>query len=511
MYFIFGIQRCYQRGISMQNRIIKYMLFGMIVWGFNTQSHDSPVQKHSESILLSDRSMYDTTISRCDCLCTFCSSENSIKRKINEHPEKSSIIASDAPKAWTILVYMAADNGLRRFAIRNIQEMAKIGSNEHFNLLVHLDIINGNEKISEFYYIEKNNVVQINVYSDDILPMDSGNPQTLLEFCKHGITGFPAKHHLLILWNHGTGTINPRYGRFINPSLLFSYNPLTNKLDLDRSVGYLDLVAEEIGNFRGVCWDDSTGNYLSNEMLAKTLKTICARYLGGKKFDIIGFDACLMAMTEVYGLLKGCGDIVIGSQEVELGTGWNYALLLMKLIHRVPTPEEFAQHIVVSYYKAYQSITNDYTLSAIRLPVVDQLENHIHRVATLLKEALANTGIATTLSAIIRKSRDPRSCTHFDEPSYIDLYHFYDNLEKNIDQAKTSLPISLYTALKECLQERQSLFKSLVVAHTSGKNLTQSHGISIYFPFNKIHASYQSNDFFKTNAWGNFLSQYIYA
>lgn len=498
----------------MHNRIKKYILFTFFLSRFYIATPNESLNR-IESVLLSSYSMNNIIVSHRPCECHYCLDSGYITRnqsqfysKIDDNEKRK---VKKEPKAWTILVYMAADNGLRRFAIRNIEEMAKIGSNENFNVLVHLDIINGSEKVSEFYYIEKNNIVHINVYPENILPMDSGNPKTLIEFCKHGISGFPAKHNLLILWNHGTGTINPRYGRFINPSLLFSYNPLTNKLDLDRSVGYLDLVAEEIGNFRGVCWDDSTGNYLSNETLAKTLKTICTSYLEGRKFDIIGFDACLMAMTEVYGLLKGCGDIVVASQEVELGTGWNYALLLMKLMQSVPTPEEFAQHIVISYYKAYQTITNDYTLSAIRLSMIDQLEKHIDRVATLLKDGLLDRTISGIVTAIVQKSREPRSCTHFDEPSYIDLYHFYDNLEKNIDQAKANLPTSFYATLKECLQERQVLFRSLVIAHTSGKNLSNSRGISIYFPFNRIHTSYQSNEFFKMNAWGNFLSQYIYS
>lgn len=35
---------------------------------------------------------------------------------------------------------MAADNDLRGFAGRNIQQMAQVGSNDNINILVHLDI-----------------------------------------------------------------------------------------------------------------------------------------------------------------------------------------------------------------------------------------------------------------------------------------------------------------------------------------------------------------------------------
>jgi hypothetical protein len=487
----------------MHNRIQKYVVLSILSCG--------QVWAHQESSILKlDHQMQDIVISSKACPCDECcmQREQAQKKKLTVRSNKK-YIKTGKGKKWTILVFMAADNGLRRFAVRNIQEMAKFGSNEHFNLLVHLDILKGSEKISEFYYIEKNNVYQIDVYPNSLLPMDSGNPQTLLEFCKHGISGFPAEHNALILWNHGTGTINPRNGRFINPSLLFSFNPLTNKLDLDRSVAYLDLVSEGMENVRGVCWDDTTGNYLSNEILAETLQTVCNRYLNGKAFDIIGFDACLMQMIEVCSLLKKSGNIIIGSQEVELGTGWNYALMLMKFMRSAPTPEEFARHIVASYQHAYQNITNDYTLSAIRMSALEQLEKHVDQIATYLYEALQNQSIASLVNTIIAKSRDPRLCTHYDEPSYVDLYHFYSNLGKNLRVNQQALPTTWYTKIKELLSQKKVLFKNLVFAQTAGRNLAQSHGVSIYFPFHRIHASYQANDFFKTNAWGNFLTNYV--
>ena len=40
---------------------------------------------------------------------------------------------------WTVMVYMAADNNLDRAALKDIAEMAKVGSNEKVNILVQLD------------------------------------------------------------------------------------------------------------------------------------------------------------------------------------------------------------------------------------------------------------------------------------------------------------------------------------------------------------------------------------
>ena len=43
-------------------------------------------------------------------------------------------------KDWTVLIYIAADNDLAPFAIRNIKQIAKIGSTKHLNIVVQLDI-----------------------------------------------------------------------------------------------------------------------------------------------------------------------------------------------------------------------------------------------------------------------------------------------------------------------------------------------------------------------------------
>ena len=205
----------------------------------------------------------------------------------------------------TIMVYMAADNDLRPFAARNIQQMANIGSNHNITIVVHLDIrISGNKKITRRYLIEKDQVLHIDPYNPLTQQMDSGNPSTLISFCEWAIKSYPADEYDLILWNHGTGILEPPHGKIINPMDLFVFNPSTHQLDLDRSIGFMDAIDHADPKQRGVCWDDTTGNYLSNRKMEIALQTICQNYLGGKKFGIIGFDACLMSMIEVSSFIK---------------------------------------------------------------------------------------------------------------------------------------------------------------------------------------------------------------
>lgn len=445
-----------------------------------------------------------------NCSCDFCK-ELLLKTKLNairsgDLQEDDTAHTRIQKKEWSILIYMAADNNLSPFAERNIRQMSAVGSNSKFNILVHLDIVlPGNQKVSRFYLIEKNLVIHVDAYPKSELPMDSGNPKTLMTFCEHAIKNFPAEHYMLIFWNHGTGILDPHRARVINPSHLYQFNPFTNKFDLDRSKSYLALI-ETLE--RGVCWDDTTGNYLPNTTLANTIAIIRKECMKDKKIDIIGFDACLMSMTEVASLLEPHADVMVASQELELGTGWNYYPPLAKLYKSPLSPEDLAREFVSGYAQSYASYTDDYTLSATRLSLLKELEVGIDKISTELLNALEEDR-STIVLDMITKSRDKRYCTVFEEPSYIDLHHFITNLKKNLSLIKPVITVTTYHELNDAIDSVLTLFEHVVIANATGRNLNRARGLSIYFPLMAIHSSYKINEFFKKNAWGKLITTYL--
>lgn len=417
-------------------------------------------------------------------------------------------------KDWTFFVYIAADNDLRGFAARNLQQMAAIGSTLHINIVAHLDTrISNKQKITRRYYIEKDKITHMNNNDPATQSMDSGSAQTLISFCTWGIKNFPANHYALVLWNHGSGIVDPAHGRIVNPSSLFTFNPITNKFELDRSIGFLDFISslDKQFNERGICWDDSTGNYLNNQSLNTALSQICSSSLNGNKFDIIGFDACLMSMLEVADIAKQHAHTMIASQELELGPGWRYDSILHPFKNTTLSPVAFAQHIVKTYGDNYNKITDDYTLSAINLDSLSALEDNLSSVSSLLLQALGMQKEMSVKNAI-RASRNKLLCTHFDEPSYLDLHHLYVNLQSNLkhfsfhNQQQGTI---LLQSLNQLLERGRSLIKQIVIANVVGANLRQASGISIYFPEHKIHSSYRKTIFANTNNWIELISAYL--
>jgi len=442
--------------------------------------------------------------------------ENAVakKSKITIEQQNGRSLDVQPKKSWTFFVYMAADNDLRGFGARNLQQLAVLGSTLHINIVVELHTrISQNKKITRRYYIEKDTIIHLTNTDTADQALDSGSGQTLVSFCTWGIKNFPAEHYALILWNHGSGIVDPIHGRIINPSTLFNFNPITNKFELDRSIGFLDFISRTSDQLkeRGICWDDHTGNYLNNQTLNAALNEICRSSLSGEKFDIIGFDACLMSMLEIANIVRQYAHIMVASQELELGAGWRYDNIIKPFIAKTLSPEKFARHIVKTYGENYEPKTDDYTLSAINLDKIKELENNISSVATLLIEALGAQKDKAVRNAI-RASKNKLLCTHFDEPSYIDVHHLYVNLQANLKHfvfdGKEDKRMLMQT-LDQLLTQGRSLMKDAVIANVVGKNLSQASGISIYFPENKIHGSYRKTIFAYTNSWIGLLTNYL--
>lgn len=425
---------------------------------------------------------------------------------------KHSIKAAQQKKSWTLLIYIAADNDLRNFALRNLKQMAAIGSTEHINIVVHLDIkLSGDNKVTKRYLIQKDKIIHLNADDPKTQRMDSGNPETLISFLTYGVTQFPADNFAFIAWNHGLGELDPRKGKVFKLSELFVYNKDINKVEINRNIGLLDLIMQAENDDKGICWDGTTGNYLSTQDLDYALNKIYTTVMKNKKFAIIGFDACLMQMIGVAHVIKKYADIMIGSEEAILGTGWNYFEILKPFTKKTLSTEEFARHIVSVYRETYEPITNDFTLSAIKLKDLHLLENSLNYISSILVECLKKQKNKSVKNAITKSLSKPL-CTHFDEPSFIDLHHFLKNLSnttKNfilINKGDENRLIPEITrAINKCCQ----IIEEITLANTVGKNLEKAKGIAIYFPTNKIYPSYRNLEFCKNNDWIVFLTHYL--
>lgn len=399
-------------------------------------------------------------------------------------------------KDWTIITYIASDNDLNFFARKNMDDMAKVGSNKWINILTQVDA--QHMGYTKRFYIEKHKITQVNQHdASGNQKLDFGSATTLIDCLNWAIENYPAKHYALVLWNHGIGILDNISGRSSDPSQLFNFNLQTSMLEINRSIGYFDFIKNN--NKRGVCFSDTFGTYLTNKKLNYALQAVTTKH--GKKIDIIGFDACLMGMFEMAQQLEPFANYMTASQELELGTGWPYAKVLEPFIHQTLSPEEFSKHIVEAYHQNYKNITYDYTLSTVDLSNIPLVHESLNQTADLLLNGLQYQ-VNSSITKLIRASKSKRLCTHFSEPSYIDMHHFLSNLFEAIEFVELQQGHeSIQPLLKESLNKTILYLEQAIIANQCGRNLARARGLSIYFPIRYIDHSYYEAPFVQTARW----------
>jgi hypothetical protein len=376
-------------------------------------------------------------------------------------------LATNAKRPWTFFVYMAADNNLNPEADLNISQMVKASSTINAYIVVYLTIKrNGENKKTQKLIIQNGIISQQGATTVE----DSGSVQTFLNALIWAITEFPSDHLLVDLWDHGSGPLN----RFIR-------------------------------GHKGVCYDDTTGNYLTDLDYKHAFDVAVNQYRNGQKIDIITFDACLMADLEVAFTLKQYTNYLVASQETVPGPGFNYSTVLSIFGSKTPDPLTFAKWLVTCYDKNYKFSSESYTLAAIDLSKLDLLVNATNSIAQLLTRYMN-----VSVSKAITQSTQSLVCQHFDEPTYIDVSNFYTNIINKAN--KMGLNSSQQTALKNACNTALKSYPQLVISNVTSTGLKKAKGLSIYFADVNEGLEPSYNDLYWTSvnpAWRDFLNQYL--
>jgi len=400
-------------------------------------------------------------------------------------------------KPVTFLVYIAGDNNLYTYIEGDLQEMQNVGSNENVNILVYLNTrYPGEKKITQKLVVHKGYTKQHGRSKE----RDSGHYKTVTKACKWAHKYYPSDHFVLVLWDHGSGSLNRGSDR-MNRSWL--WQPYLSRVEeLVANTVPPDLILGQ----RAVCYDDTTGNYLTDRDLQKALSKVVKKYRKGNKIDILAFDACLMADIEIAYAVQKYADYLVSSQQSIPGAGYGYDEALTKASQGAVDPYTFAKNMVYAYEREYINDTQDFTMSAVDLAKLDPLVKNISHVSDLLID-LFKSDIGDSVKYAVKLSSDPYYVTHFDARYYIDIAHFYTNLLNNIKYMGIQ-NIHVKDALQSTLQEGLNLLEQCVIANTTGAVFPKAGGLSIYFDQWRIDSTYSSLYWSKKTNWLAFLKEY---
>ena len=414
---------------------------------------------------------------------------------------------------WTIMVYLAGDNNLDSAGVVDLKEMKTVGSSDRIAVLAQFDRA-GAKAATVRYYLKKGTTLAKDAVQT-LGETNTGDPNVLEDFVTWGVTNYPADHYLLVLWNHGAGWDDANL--FQGDVFSGSAPPVVRKGQVIATRGatagvkalplaqvragiartrralFSSTVAAAVKQ-RGIAFDDQAQDYLDNVELKKVLTRITKKL--ARKIDILGMDACLMSMAEVYYQMRDVAEYSVGSEESEPGEGWPYDRILTALAAKPDmTPEELSKTIVSQYLTSYKAGDN-VTQSAVKLAELKPLTTAISGLAKALTTVL---GTATSRSALINARAQVQEYSRpYDD--YCDLLDLCDLIDKGITAA---------TVKPATAKVRLAAASAIMASGCKGSAVDNSHGISIYFPKRKLSPLYKTLDFTKQSKWDEFLVAYL--
>jgi hypothetical protein len=422
---------------------------------------------------------------------------------------------------WTIMVFLNAKNNLEPFAFKNFEQMAKVGSTDKVNVLVefgrplrHYTLESGGWSKTLRFRVEKDMEPLENAAVEDLGATNMGDGAALADFVTWARKNYPAKRTMLAIWDHGQGwrrrqLLNLRPERAALRRIVRSRE--SARARLGDKLGSLEPIPDDnrvYGAFRYVSHDEDTGDKLYNREIQDALASLVQT----TKIDVIGFDACLMAMLETAYALRDSGAVMVGSEELEPGDGWSYDNFLQPLVADPGgTDAAGLGSLMVEGYRKYYGDRDATTLSAIDLSKTATLANAVSRFA-----ATAARNLDAHLP-VLKQARD--ACENY-APGYglhsIDLGRFLDQVAKS--------PGATNTLASRASTARDALHDLVIdnYASTWRQGDFGSEGVAIYFPKTQVDfdndadgAAYRPGntlfpvEFVDKQKWATFLHRYL--
>ncbi|MBR6825805.1 MAG: peptidase C11 [Oscillospiraceae bacterium] len=341
--------------------------------------------------------------------------------------EKYTQILGSGRDEFTVMVYLCGTDleSKHKMASMDLQEMLDADLSEDVNILVYTG---GCKQWQNGSISSKTN--QIWQVKDDgmvCLEKDLGShpmtdPDNLSWFIRWCEKNYPANRKALIFWDHGGGSVSG-----------FGYD---EKFARDGSM--------DLGEI--------------NEALTD----------GGVKFDFVGFDACLMATTETALMLTNHADYLVASEETEPGIGWYYTNWLTKLSRNTSMATvEIGKAIIDDFVDTCNRRCQGQpaTLSIIDLA---EAEATIPDALTAFSKDTCELIKNEEFARVSNARNDSREFGKSSKIDQVDLVHLAKNLQT---------------------QEGEALAEAILGAvkyNRTSSNMTNSYGLSIYFPYRKV-------------------------
>ena len=240
-------------------------------------------------------------------------------------------VSAQAAQDWIIFVYLSGtdletEGGA---ATADLKEMIDAGAGENVRFVVQTG---GTKQWAVPEVIPNDRISRFEIYNNDIFARYDGELQnmgaagTLRDFVTWGFENYQAAKYGLILWNHGSGSIN------------------------------------------GVCFDELFDN---DSLSLQELNEALTGY--DKAFEFIGFDACLMATLETAQTVMPFANYMVASEELEPGSGWDYVGIGKYLARNPQANGADLGKVIADGFLASNVLAGDEAITTLSVTNLDKL------------------------------------------------------------------------------------------------------------------------------------------
>ena len=340
-------------------------------------------------------------------------------------------------RSATLLVYMCGSNLESSYGIasQNIDELLDADIPEN----VHVVIETGGCNAWQSHGIPADKLARYEVKDHKLVEIEQldaasmGEASTLADFVSFGMNGYPADRTMLLLWDHGGGTL------------------------------------------KGACFDEKFGD---DKLTLPEMKQGLQDGLAGKRLSVIGFDACLMADYEVAQATAPHADLLIASQALEMGSGWDYATLV-KALSQAGDSKALAKSVCDSYLEkcAASGKEASATLSAIDLTKFDALQKAFETLTAALAGEVSAAEGRLALTLAVHSSPSFGTSSSGSMGNLVDLANVANELAVD-DWAASNGATSNDDSARALVDALGS--SVLYVANGSGRS--DAKGLSVFYP-----------------------------
>jgi len=300
---------------------------------------------------------------------------------------------------WTILVYMAADNGLNLDALADIEDMMQAEFSDNINVIVQVDHSSSNNPPAAYrYHIYPELMEQISYLGE----IDSGDENEITSFANWGFNKYPSEKQALVLWSHGNGW------------------------------------------YHNFCKDVESGNYISiaDGEIRRGIKNI------NEHLEILIFDACNMQTVEVAAEVADYTKYIIASEDGVNSVGFPYAEIFTAWEGQTNT-ENLCLEIGFQYHQYYDGLVgvDQFSCSVLKTNEFDGMLTKLEEFTAVYSDS-AN-------AEIFVESR--QQCLEFNDggftnpPLDVDIKEFFTIVSDNTeDEQLETMADELLTTIESC-------------------------------------------------------------